>query len=118
MVILKSKLPETATAVAMPMPGEFVQDRWHTKAGALNAVAKKLCERIIEVLESQEQHVQPSDIKMWLIEAYPEDYTRSEVPEGAKGIDGKLIKLTLLNNRDIGQMCEEMSRGEGAKVAL
>jgi hypothetical protein len=118
MVILKSKLPEPMTAApAMPM-GAPVQDRWHTKLGAQNAAAKKLCERILEFLDTQTQHVVWSDIKMWLIENYPEDYTNSEVPEGAKGIDGKLIKLTLLNNRDIGQMCEEMSRGEGAKVVL
>ena len=87
-----AKQVEIATAAGTP-------DRWHTKAGALNAKGKKLKDRVFDYLDAKADHAGASEVRDFLVEEYPEDYCDE--------VDGRPGARNI-NNRDVIMVCGEL----------
>ena len=74
-------------------------DRWHTKAGALNAKGKALKTRVFDYLDAKADHAGASEVRDFLVEEYPEDYC--DIIDGKPGARN-------INNRDVIMISGEL----------
>ena len=82
-------------------------DRWHNKAGALNAKGKVLKTRVFDYLDAKADHADPEEVRNFLCEEYSDDYIHSSEEESV-GLDGKVVKRMTLNNRDVIMVRDEL----------
>lgn len=79
-------------------PGDL-SDRWHTKAGALNAKGKTLKTRVFDYLDAKADHAGACEVRDFLVEEYPEDYC--DIVDGKPGARN-------INNRDVLVVAAEL----------